>query len=325
MKGKKFLYLSVLLVLICTLAFPNVCGQDGTPCMEGMAGCTTCNFVPGGGPGGPTGPVTLPSTTPGFPGNPPIPLNPVPITGIPVAPPPGPGPSTTGPTAPIGPMGGGGFSDADVKASLDTTMTSKFYGNPKIKCVMDKLMQGNQFKKTINNFTGTNARINLHFDLGQTKDPMADGETVPVPANWNTQDISVMINEGLLNTNTALQAALTLLHEGIHAELFRLLLTIKGPSHLTGSDFPTLFKYYNEYKGGQSPQHQLMAAHYISVLGKALQEFDGNKFTPEYYKSLAWDGLRETDAYKSLSQEEKDNITKLKEEVLKGRGKDGCN
>src|SRR5690606_29928932 len=100
------------------------------------------------------------------------------------------------------------------------------------------------------------------------------------------------------------------------AEMFRYLLSVRGPSGLTEANFPTLFTYYSQYKGEQSPQHQIMAAHYISVMGSALETFDEGKFSLEHYKALAWDGLKETDAYSSLSSSEKQDIDSKTNDVL---------
>jgi hypothetical protein len=74
----------------------------------------------------------------------------------------------------------------------------------------------------------------------------------------------------------------------------------------------------------QSPQHQLMANHYIDVMARALYEFDGGKFDISAYKSLAWRGLVDTDAYRALSAVEQEGLGNQLKALFNGRKKDGC-
>lgn len=206
---------------------------------------------------------------------------------------------------------------------LDTTMSEDFYNDARLRCIMDKLMADNFFKKTVNNFIGENKPINLNFKLG-ILEPLTLGNAQPIPLVWNATNIDITLNSEELNNVPALQVALTLLHEGVHAEIFRKLLSIQGPSNLNNVNFPTLFQYYVDYGSG-GMQHAYMADHYINILGNALWEFDGKLFSLDHYKALSWQGLHRTNVFLNKSQSEKDLILLKQQELLAGRNINNCN
>ncbi|MNS93926.1 hypothetical protein D3C72_1281270 [compost metagenome] len=135
--------------------------------------------------------------------------------------------------------------------------------------------------------------------------------------------------------------ARTFIHEMIHAEIYRQLLSVAGKPEIPWSvdfinsvknDFPVLADYYTRYvykvpKGQQptSAQHELMADHYKEVIIQGLKEFDPNQ-TAEIYNSLSWIGLMgsggepdsvtgllplSTVAWKNISQSERIKILKI--------------
>ncbi|TDS05543.1 hypothetical protein, partial [Sphingobacterium paludis] len=83
------------ILLIFEKSYGQVCGEDGIPCVDGMPGCTICNFRPPGTPGAPNNPIWIE----------PVPVNP-----------PAPPPSLPFiPTITLPPFGAGGVTTDDVR------------------------------------------------------------------------------------------------------------------------------------------------------------------------------------------------------------------
>ncbi len=112
------------------------------------------------------------------------------------------------------------------------------------------------------------------------------------------------------NTNNldrpALSIARTFIHEMIHAEIFRKLLSVAQAPNITltqsqviqlRNDYPGLYDYYMRWNWnipqGQSPsnaQHEAMSTHYRGIIEQALRDFD-NTQSDAVYEALAWTGL----------------------------------
>ncbi|PIA79062.1 hypothetical protein BFR04_05945 [Gaetbulibacter sp. 4G1] len=106
-----------------------------------------------------------------------------------------------------------------------------------------------------------------------------------------------------------LLVAKTIIHEVIHAEMFRKLISLANNNGnidvtslnqmLQQGDYPGMLDYYFRY--GNTPnsnwQHQQMAAHYRETIARMLQEFDTGNAVPEnqqpqqLYLDLSWEGL----------------------------------
>ncbi|MFC3196939.1 hypothetical protein ACFOET_04855 [Parapedobacter deserti] len=120
--------------------------------------------------------------------------------------------------------GGGGAplpENTVITTHLDTTMSDDFYADERLRCIMEKLMSDGFFKNTLNKFIGENKPIDLNFRLSSTMDPLNLGSTRPVPLEWNAKNIEIWLNANELPDHPSIQWALTLLHEGVHAEMFR--------------------------------------------------------------------------------------------------------
>lgn len=136
-----------------------------------------------------------------------------------------------------------------------------------------------------------------------------------------------------------LMVAKTLIHEVIHAEMWRKILSIiknggnveglteqEWTNKLSGGDYPGIFYYYTKY-GINGFQHPQMAAHYRDVISNALQEFDNSNKTPQIYKDLAWEGLiYENDpTWSSLSPEEQTRIKNVINNYINQNQNESCN
>ncbi|WP_417363432.1 hypothetical protein [Galbibacter sp.] len=101
-----------------------------------------------------------------------------------------------------------------------------------------------------------------------------------------------------------LELAASILHEGIHAELFRYVSRRK--SGVDPNDRPRLLQLYQYYKGivdnpnyngdpVTDAQHTYMAENYVKPIAEAIRSLDGNKYLLEYYMWYGWEGLEKYD------------------------------
>ncbi|MCZ4245076.1 hypothetical protein [Pedobacter punctiformis] len=225
-------------------------------------------------------------------------------------------------------IGGGGAQPTIPPVSVDTIMQSKFYKNPKAMCALNKLMQNNYYRAALNKFIGENKPIDLTFKLENIEQQpgfQTLGTTIPNPVTWNANNIDLTLAENLIDNLSSIEVALTLLHEGVHAEVFRKLITIHGPSQLNNANFPTLFNLYTQYRANAAYDHEYIARFYVETIASALKEYDNNKFGIDYYQALAWHGLKGTDAYQALTDIQKSEIETKKATLLSNRSKTNCN
>jgi hypothetical protein len=193
-----------------------------------------------------------------------------------------------------------------------------FSDNTCLKSVYNDMGKASTFKSYLENFEAEFSVAHLRFSSSTTLAADTNAET-SAPQNYL---ITITFNENNLN-RPRLSVARTMIHEMIHAEIFRKLLSVaQHPSIQLDqnqliqlrNDYPGLYDYYMRWKWnipqGQSPssaQHEAMAQHYRGIIKQALEEFD-NSQTDEIYEALAWTGLQNTVAWNSLSQTERDNI-----------------
>lgn len=100
--------------------------------------------------------------------------------------------------------------------------------------------------------------------------------------------------------------ARTFIHEMIHAEIYRKLLSLAKQGSIPWSptfiksirnDYSGLYDYYMRYYYNMpsgilpgDPQHQMMAQHYRNIIINAMKEYD-NSHPNELYENLSWIGL----------------------------------
>lgn len=138
----------------------------------------------------------------------------------------------------------------------------------------------------------------------------------------------------------------TIVHEVLHAEMFRKLLSLsnnngridtgKLTSMLKNGDYPGMLVYYLRYgnKINSSWQHQQMAQHYREVIGRILQEYDTGvnvdlNTTPDrIYMDLAWEGLDHSElvAWQDvLSKSERNRIRGVIKNYIAQNKNEKCN
>jgi hypothetical protein len=210
-------------------------------------------------------------------------------------------------------FGGGAIYGGEV--DFDLEIINELTG--KAKC-LDSLLtkNGTNFvKDLLKNFEGES-----EFDIKiRSQDKVVSkgkevNATTTKPVN---KIITINISSSKLNQHAALDGARTILHEYIHADIFRKLNT----KYIEDLDFKRTYDAYGT-------QHEVMGALYVNKMRDALKYFhknvlteDFNKYTAYYgevpsddfYEALAWRGLKEHNvkAWTDLSTERQEEINEL--------------
>jgi len=214
--------------------------------------------------------------------------------------------------------------------------------NTKAECVYDKLNQNSTtFATAIKKFDGEFPVSHLKFSMANLGD-FVRGRTYP-PENYI---ITIELNSGQSNSGVGyrpnLLTAKTLMHEVIHAEMFRKMLSLANSNgninvsnlntRLQNNDYPGMLDYYTRY-GINGFQHQQMARHYRESIGRVLQEFDTgiaipqNQAPNQLYMDLAWEGLNHSNINgwnNSISQEERDRIDNVIADYINNNKNQNC-
>jgi hypothetical protein len=180
---------------------------------------------------------------------------------------------------------------------------------------------GNSFvKDLLSKFAGDDSEFDIKItseDVLISPNTLEEVNGLTFPPLNNV--ITIKISTNKINLLTALSGARTILHEYIHADIFRKLNTTSTSSEAI--DFKTTYEAY-------SSQHQAMGALYISSMRDALKNFhknvlaeDYNNYTEffgeepsdDFYEALAWLGLKEHNikAWTDLSIERQQEIEDL--------------
>ncbi|KIC02659.1 hypothetical protein OA88_08140 [Flavobacterium sp. JRM] len=235
------------------------------------------------------------------------------------------GTSPGGFTSPGGGSGGSGSSDSNPPVTV--TVDPSFDKNPCLKAVYTKLGGSVVFQNYLKKFDGTFSVANLKLEASSTLPSKINAETSP-PKNYM---ISITFNSNNLG-RPSLDVARTFIHEMIHAEMFRKLLSLSASNGeidvtklnqmLTEHNYPGLYDYYSRF-GVNGMQHEQMASHYRETIVSYLKAYDSS-LTQEEYESIAWEGLKETTTWNALSQTQKQKIADVYKQWLSKAGK-ACN
>ncbi len=227
------------------------------------------------------------------------------------------------------PRGGGGSSGGGVTAPAPVQIIDAL--TEKAKCLNALLNKnGNSFvQKILSNFVGKS-----EFDIKiVSKEKVTNldkngilkeinGKTIHLPGSAL---MTIEISTSKANENAALDVARTILHEYIHADIFRKLYTTSDEIGNKSTDFK---KTYDQYEN----QHGAIAGLYLNSMKEALKEFHKSVLTDDYnkyinyfgevpndafYEALAWGGLRDGDvkAWTDLPAEKKAEIEKLSSRI----------
>ncbi|APG65579.1 hypothetical protein LPB136_09490 [Tenacibaculum todarodis] len=158
------------------------------------------------------------------------------------------------------------------------------------KCIFKRLKTLSLFKGTIKKFE------NSDYDLIISYRPCSSGASQCTSDEFIDIGIIEMKFPGGLNSSY-LDFAATILHEGIHAELYKYVQ--ERNNGVDVNDRPNLMYHYFNLKATVDPmfldatvQHEHMADKYVKPVAEAIRELDGNRYPLDYYWGFAWDGLR---------------------------------
>ena len=161
-----------------------------------------------------------------------------------------------------------------------------------------------------------------------------NGRTKP---NSATGTLEISINKSYAEIHSPLEVARTILHEYIHADIFRKL------SEDTDADFISVYRNFQDKKFRATAQHETMAKLYINSMRNALKDFHKNVLTKsyneltehfsaeptdEFYEALSWIGLRDRGVkeYQDLTTEKKKSIdSELQKLGLLSKTNNPCN
>lgn len=195
-------------------------------------------------------------------------------------------------------------NDGEVDFNNELIFTNAFI-QTKAFCVIKLLSSSNNnlFKDVTSQFTSNNSKNKLRFTHEPIIQSNGTNNTTTV-ANTSPPDsfgiITIRFNS---NTNSAnansLEIASTILHEAIHAELFRIVLgnnDVPEPLPQYLYDYMVGLLEYFEENGSpdfinSSAQHSFMAYNYVEAIAKAIKNFDNNTHPLENYMSFGWEGL----------------------------------
>lgn len=187
----------------------------------------------------------------------------------------------------------GGDVDFPNRVILDPT----FKNSIELMCVYNKLTADNNplFRETVGAFI-EDPKFNLTFKIGNCNNTNDACTNTDDPYN-----ISITIED---LGQDPIEFAQTILHEAIHAEMARFVALFE--SGVDVNDKPRLFELYKFYRENgvteQDIDHPYMSMYYVNPITAALREFDNNSYPLDYYKFIAWDGLRIWDVNNVLNE-----------------------
>ena len=191
----------------------------------------------------------------------------------------------------------------DAEVDFEEEIINELTG--KADCIYKKLKQNStNFSDAINNFDGEFPVSHLNFSINNSLPSGNYGVTNP-PNNYM---INIEISNTQLSNVSDLGAAIAFVHEVIHAEIFRKMLSAAqtgdlDPGNMTTQqqidyvnslreNFPGIYDYYRErYK--PTWNHNMMAQHYIEIIADMVEEFDNSSQPRQVYEDISWAGLRE--------------------------------
>lgn len=203
--------------------------------------------------------------------------------------------------------GGAGTVSSTNDDSNEVKILNELKG--KADCTYQKLLTTNLLKNTLQKFMGEKTPIHLilkeksNLRNSNGNGNLLNGQTIYGDSFY----ITILINTEQATNRRSLDVARTIIHEAIHAEIFR---KIKSTSTdisrliINKNSWPTLFDYYNTYPG--NPQHNYMADYYRTAMVKGLKEFaslTGQSYPDKLYEDLAWAGLKGTKAWNNMFQD----------------------
>ncbi|MDP5200440.1 hypothetical protein [Flavobacterium sp. DG2-3] len=220
--------------------------------------------------------------------------------------------------------GGGGGTSSPSPKPVAPQIINNLTG--KAKCLNSLLSSsGNNFVQNIFNQFAGKSEFNIQIvslpNVYSSTNQEVNGTTGFDKVN---SLITIEISTNRLDGLAALESARIILHEYIHADIYRKLNTTNS-NDIDASNFKQVFETYEN-------QHNAMAQVYLSSMKDALKSFhktvlsaDYNKYTNYYgeepsdafYEAMAWGGLKDSSvkAWTDLPEDKKASINSLASRV----------
>ena len=237
------------------------------------------------------------------------------------------GSTTGGYTSPSG--GGGNSGGGGITAPTPEKITDELIG--KAKCINALLNKnGNSFvQKLLANFSGTSKfdiRLESVEKITTVKNGVTKGDNGKTSYIKGATEIKIQISSSRMESIAALEGVRVLLHEYIHADMFRKI-NSNNDNSAEALEFKKVFEEY------ENDQHSTMGILYVNSMKAALKEFyetvlkdDYNKYVTYYgevpsdafYEAVAWGGLKDSDvkAWTDLPDDKKASINSLANRVI---------
>lgn len=216
---------------------------------------------------------------------------------------------------------------ADADFEYQVIVAKSFKENECLMDVYEAMGEAPTFDGYLQAFDSDASVANLKFSGSNTLSDTINAQTNP-PISNNQIEIEFNLNN---LDRPSLDVARTLIHEMIHATMFRWLLESAETGALSPengmtqtqlinyidnlkNDFPGLYDYYYDRRLPDW-SHEQMAAHFIGIIKNALQEYDAFQ-TEETYEALAWAGLKNTISWNNLLQSERDNYDQVRQDFI---------
>lgn len=208
--------------------------------------------------------------------------------------------------------------------------------NEKIKCLHDKLRNGNNdyVKEIFSKFEGKGTEFDIV--ISSENKVLYEGREVNAKTSFTSgsKAIHIRISESKAVGRSALDIAKTIFHEYIHADIHRKLKTINYENTPEIKSFRETYSNYIEMLAKKNNikevpderrHHEYMAKYYVSVMRDALKKFhkeqltaDYNKYVEHYekepsdelYEALAWQGLNAA-GIKAYEEEDADKKKRM--------------
>ena len=133
-------------------------------------------------------------------------------------------------------------------------------------CIYEKLLSINGFKDLASKFKGLGTEFDVLLKIGPTLKPTSNGQTSYKGPN---QPIEITFNQDRIN-RSALEVARTIVHEMIHAEMFRALNT-QGLADSDLSFKETFEEYTRQFFGDEDIHHSYMADYWVDKMADMLE------------------------------------------------------
>lgn len=199
--------------------------------------------------------------------------------------------------------------------------TIAFKEHKRISSIYDEIKNVTNFKKYLQKFEGKFSTAHLVFDVD-----ILDKNTLAVTHKPKTSEIKIVFNKNIdWEKRPRIIIAYTFIHEIIHAEMFRKLLSVannkgfiseaKLIKYMKENKKEELFNAYLESesnpKNQSEYQHEIMAKRYVSTIVEFLKDLYGDKYTDIEYKTIVWMGLSKTKAWENLPRIEREEYEQI--------------